>query len=120
MAFVKVPSIYERERIPQAAIDDLVRQIAENFRPQKIVLFGSYAYGVPHPESDVDLLIVMDTDLKESRQACLISESLERDLFGLDILVRTPKNLQERIVLGDSFLEEITTHGLVIYEASNE
>lgn len=119
MAFVAVPSIYERDRIPQVAIDSVVRQIVEKFHPQKIILFGSYAYGEPQPESDVDILVVMETDLKESKQARQIYRSLERDLFGLDILVRTPGNLEKRIRLGDSFLQEITSRGKVLYEAPN-
>lgn len=119
MAFVAVPSIYERDRIPQEAIASVVRQIIAMFRPQKIILFGSYAYGQPQPESDVDILVVMETDLKESKQALQIYRSLERDLFGLDILVRTPENLAKRIRLGDNFLQEITSRGKVLYEASN-
>ena len=119
MVFVAVPSIYERERIPQDAIDDLTRQIVEKFKPEKIILFGSYAQGNPRPESDVDLLVIMETELKESKQAYLIDENLDRDLFGLDIIVRTPKNLSERIALGDTFLEEITTYGQVLYESPN-
>jgi len=119
MAFVPVPSIYERERIPQEAIDDVVRQIVAEFHPQKIVLFGSYARGNPHPESDVDLLVIMDTERKESKEARLIDEYLERDLFGLDIIVRTPENLKKRIALGDNFLEEIMTYGQVLYESAD-
>ena len=65
---IVVPPINKRKRIPQAAIDDVVRQIAEKFQPNKIILFGSYAYGKPTQISDVDLLVVMKTDLKESQQ----------------------------------------------------
>ena len=119
MVFVAVPSIYERERIPQEAIDDLTRQIVEQFAPQKIIVFGSYAQGNPRPESDVDLLIIMETEIKESKQARLIDEYLERDLFGLDIIVRTPDNLKKRISWGDTFLEEIITYGQVLYESPN-
>ena len=119
MTIVPVPSIYERKRIPKKAIDAIVRQIVEKFHPQKIILFGSYARGNPHPESDVDLLVVMDTDSTESKQALLIDQSIERDLFGLDLIVRTPKNLANRIAMGDSFLKEITTRGKVLYEAAH-
>jgi len=117
MTVIHVPSIYERKRIPKKAIDEIVRQIVEKFRPQKIILFGSYARRNPRPESDVDLLVVMETPLKESKQASLIDQSLERDLFGLDLIVRTPKNLANRIAWGDSFLKEIVTHGRVLYES---
>jgi len=117
MTVVSVPSIFERKRIPQKAIDDIVRQIVKKFRPQKIILFGSYARGNPRPESDVDLLVVMETSLKETRQALLIDQSLERDLFGLDLIVHTPGNLAKRIAMGDSFLQEVTKKGKVLYEA---
>lgn len=59
MSVIEVPTVDKRKRIPQKAIDEVVRQIAEKFRPQKIILFGSYARGKPRPESDVDLLVVM-------------------------------------------------------------
>jgi predicted nucleotidyltransferase len=119
VAAVYVPAINQRKRIPEKAIQDVVRQIVEKFHPQKIILFGSYARGKPRPESDVDLLVVMDTPLKETWQALMIDKSLERDLFGLDLIVRTPKNLKERVELGDSFLKEIVTQGKVLYESSD-
>jgi predicted nucleotidyltransferase len=119
MTIIPVPSIYERKRIPKKAIDEIVRQIVEKFHPQKIILFGSYVRGNPRPESDVDLLVVMETPLKETKQALLIDQSLERDLFGLDLIVRTPQNLAKRISMGDSFLKEITTRGKVLYESSD-
>jgi uncharacterized protein len=94
-----------------------VRQIAEKFRPQKIILFGSYARGAQPPERDVDLLVVMDTPLEEVKQELLIQQSLEMDSFGLDLIVQTPQKLAERIALGDSFLREITSEGKLVYEA---
>ena len=112
---IVVPPINKRERIPQAAIDDVVRQIAEKFKPNKIILFGSYAYGKPTQISDVDLLVVMKTDLKESQQEIHILTNI-RYHFGLDLLVKTPESLQRRIELGDSFLKEIMQRGKVIYE----
>jgi predicted nucleotidyltransferase len=116
---VYVPAINKRKRIPEKAIQDVIWQIAEKFHPQRIILFGSYARGKPRPESDVDLLVVMETPLKETSQALLIDKSLERDLFGLDLIVRTPSNLRERISLGDSFLREIVTLGKVLYESTD-
>ena len=50
-------------------IDEIAQQIADRFKPQKIILFGSYANGTPKPESDLDLLVVMDTPIKEIQQA---------------------------------------------------
>ncbi|GER79569.1 MAG: nucleotidyltransferase [Anaerolineaceae bacterium] len=112
---VYVPPINKRDRIPQAAIDDVARQIVEKFHPIKVILFGSYAYGTPRRESDVDLLVVMETDIREVQQEILILKNIEHR-FGLDILVKTPKTFNERIEAGDSFLKEIVQKGKVLYE----
>jgi len=113
-----VPAIYERVRIPQTVIDELARQIAEKFQPQRIILFGSYAWGNPSPESDVDLLVVMETPHREAEQALQIYQQLDY-LFGLDLLVITPERLTERLNWGDSFLRDILKRGKVLYESSN-
>ena len=115
VAPVEVPPISKRTRIPQQAIDYLVRQIAENFQPRKIILFGSYAYGTPRPESDVDLLVIMETPLKEVEQEIHICQKIEHH-FGLDLLVKTPATLEKRLKLGDPFLKEIIQKGKVLYE----
>jgi uncharacterized protein len=115
---IRVPDINERERIPQEAIDDLVRQIAEQFRPERIILFGSYAYGQPRPDSDVDLLVVMDTPQHWIDQGLEILNALDSDL-AIDLLVRPPAVLNQRVALGDFFLREITQRGKVMYEQPN-
>jgi len=112
---VKVPPITQRTRIPQDAIDYVVWQIAEKFQPLKIILFGSYAYGTPRPESDVDLLVIMETPLKEIEQEISICQEIEYH-FGLDLLVKTPATLANRLTLGDPFLKEIVKKGQVLYE----
>lgn len=118
MTVIEVPTVDKRKRIPQKAIDEVVRQIAEKFHPQKIILFGSYARGNPRPESDVDLLVVMDTPLKESKQSLEIRRHLGV-MFGLDLVVYTPKRLQERVEMGDWFLRDILKEGKVVYESRN-
>jgi predicted nucleotidyltransferase len=115
---LSVPSVDQRKRIPMKVIHALAERIAERFRPQRIILFGSYAYGHPLPESDVDLLVIMETVLKETEQAYLIRQSLDVR-FGLDLLVYKPDTLKQRIDWGDSFLREITTQGRVLYESAN-
>jgi predicted nucleotidyltransferase len=119
MSTVYVPNINQRLRIPAQAIDDVVRQIVGKFKPQKIILFGSYARRQPRPESDVDLLVIMDTPLTETEQAVLILQNIQYH-FGLDLLVRTPNNLMRRLELGDPFLHEIITEGKTLYERSND
>ena len=118
MVVIKVPTIDQRERIPQEAIDEVVQQIVEKFKPQKIILFGSYAREEPRPESDVDLLIVIDTPLKESKQSLEIRRHLGV-MFGLDLVVYTPQHLKDRAEMGDWFLRDILKEGKVLYESSS-
>lgn len=113
-----VPTIDVRQRIELEVIRLLVSKIVDRFHPQKIILFGSYAYGQPHPESDIDLLIIMKTELRESKQALHIRQFLN-PLFGLDIILYTPEKMDQRLAWGDSFLSEIIERGIVLYESSN-
>lgn len=114
-----VPTIDVRERIPDSVIESLARQIAEKFNPQRIILFGSYGRGNPHPESDVDMLVVMETEMREVEQAIEICQKLDY-LFGLDLIVYTPSHLKERLEMGDTFIEDILKEGQVLYETSSD
>lgn len=98
------------------SIRRVTHRIAEEFQPERIVLFGSYAYGTPGPDSDVDLLVVMDTSLSSRQQRLEISRVLSPRPFPMDILVRTPKDFAERLKLGDTFLQDIISRGKVVYE----
>ena len=118
MATVYVPSIYERKRIPKKAIDDVVRRIVQEFCPQKIILFGSYARGNPRPESDVDLLVVMDAPKGERKQSLAIRRHL-KVMFGLDLIVCSPERLCQRLEWGDSFLREVIETGKVLHESAD-
>lgn len=115
---LSVPTVDVRQRIPMTVIHSLAQRIVERFHPQRILLFGSYAYGQPRPESDVDILVVLDTPMKESEQALQIRKAVNV-LFGLDLIVYTPERLAQRIAWGDSFLREITTQGVVLYESTD-
>jgi uncharacterized protein len=115
-ALLDVPTIQNRTRIPQAVITELVHQIASRFHPKKIILFGSYAHGNPGPESDVDLLVVMETELSERQQAVSICQQIPYR-FGLDLIVSTPQKLAQRLEWGDSFLAEIVKQGITLYES---
>jgi predicted nucleotidyltransferase len=103
-------------RIPISAIRAVAQQIAERFQPEKVLLFGSYAYGTPRPASDVDLLVVMNTPLRSRQQRLEISRALSPRPFPLDIIVRTPQELEERLAMGDLFLQEVIARGKVLYE----
>src|SRR5713101_7631208 len=92
---------YRGADIPMSVIRRFARQVAERFQPEKIILFGSYAYGQPHADSDVDLLVVMPAR-NERDQAFKIHWTL-RPPFPLDIIVRTPTDLEWRLQEGDWF-----------------
>ncbi|MGB9775424.1 MAG: nucleotidyltransferase domain-containing protein [Anaerolineae bacterium] len=115
----KVLTADKRRRIPMRAIREVVKQIVEKFQPEQIILFGSYAYGQPRPESDVDLLVIMETPLRNREQAAQIARAIDYH-FGLDLLVRTPQQMAERLALGDFFLQEVVEKGRVLYARSNK
>jgi predicted nucleotidyltransferase len=111
------PYRYPSPNIPLSAIRRFARQIADRFQPEKIILFGSYAYGQPHPESDVDLLVIMpasDVVNLEIR----IGLALERP-FSHDIIVRTPKQVERGLRQNNWFLREVIEKGKVLYDARN-
>jgi predicted nucleotidyltransferase len=108
-------AVYYPNVVPMLAIKRYVRQIMERFHPDKVVLFGSYAWGKPTPDSDVDLLVVMPTR-NQVEQAVSIDEAIEERGFPLDLLVRTPKALADRLGWGDTFMQEIVARGKVLYE----
>jgi predicted nucleotidyltransferase len=87
--------------------------IVQEFHPDKIVLFGSYASGKPRPDSDVDLLVVMPFEGRPFRQAAVILGHVVRTVgvLPMDLLVRTAEQVQERLHMGDSFLRDIIAHG---------
>ncbi len=95
----------------QATCDDIVRE----FSPLQVILFGSYAYGTPTGDSDVDLLVVMDVPESEtSRQAGEILQRIPRR-FRMDLLVRSPEEIAYRTSHNDWFLREITEKGETLH-----
>src|SRR5262245_16862656 len=85
------PYRYPSPHIPLAAIKRFARKIARAFDPHKIILFGSYAYGKPHNESDVDLLVIMPAS-DVVNMAIRISLAFKHP-FSMDLIVRTPKQM---------------------------
>src|SRR6266403_6038429 len=104
--------------IPLAAIRRFARRIAECFQPEKIILFGSYAYGTPHEESDVDLLVIMPASnvINQSIRICL---AFKRP-FSMDLIVRTPKQIEQGFKDNNWFIREIVEKGMILYEARDK
>jgi predicted nucleotidyltransferase len=108
---------YRGANVPKSAIRRFAQEVAERFAPQKIILFGSHAYGTPHEDSDVDILVIMPCR-NEIDQAYKIRLAVERR-FPMDLLVRKPQDIKWRLAEGDDFLQEIVSKGKVLYEASD-
>lgn len=98
------------------SIRQLAAQIVQEFHPERVVLFGSYAYGTPTTDSDVDLLVVMPCEGKETRKAIEILHTVNPKI-PVDLLVRTPEHLQQRLAWNDFFLQEVMEKGQILYEA---
>jgi len=99
-------------------IRSFVREIGDRFHPERVLLFGSYARGDAGPDSDVDLLVVMDYQGTSADQALRIRRSLASP-FPLDLIVRSPEEIERRVRLGDFFLRDVLREGKVLYEAAN-
>ncbi len=106
-----------RPWILQANIQRVVQKIVALFHPQKVILFGSHAYGAPTKDSDVDILVIMETPLRPVEQAVEIRRAVDFP-FPVDLLVRTPEQVKYRLEIGDIFLKEIMTEGQMLYEAN--
>jgi predicted nucleotidyltransferase len=99
-------------------IRNVTRQIVQQFHPQKVILFGSYAYGQPTKDSDADLLVVMDTDESPLHMAAEIAAAIEHP-FPLDIVVRTPVEFASAVHRRGVFATEVATKGITLYEAGD-
>jgi len=106
------------EKITRRTISSFARQIAKQFNPEKIILFGSYAYGKPTEDSDVDILVIMPFKGRNPEKATEIWMAT-RPKFPIDIMVRKPAELKKRLKLGDFFLREVVEKGKVLYEATH-
>jgi len=104
--------------IDRADIVALAERIAREFEPERIILFGSYAYGTPTEDSDVDLLVVLPFEGNHTRKAIEIRQRVDAP-FPMDLLARHPETVRQRIAWNDFFLREIVEKGAVLYESSS-
>lgn len=105
------------KRVSKNRIQRVVDRWIQVLKPQKIVLFGSYAYGKPNADSDVDMLIIMDSNERPTTRVVRALEAVHGvKNFAMDILVRTPDEILQRLKIGDFFVQEILERGKVLYE----
>lgn len=100
-------------------VQNMVEKLVNQYTPQKIILFGSYASGQAHSDSDVDLLIIKETTERFIERWVAVRHILSdpRRKVGLDVLVLTPQEVSERLARGDQFVAEIINNGKVLYAA---
>ena len=110
MTQMEIPAVTE------AMIQDISLRIVARFSPSKIILFGSHAYGAPHAQSDIDLLVIMPSNKRPVERALPILQTCRPRFVAMDVLVRTPQELAERLAAGDPFFRDVTNRGRVLYE----
>jgi predicted nucleotidyltransferase len=103
-------------QVTEEILAEIVRRIVTVFAPEKIILFGSYAYGEPSIDSDVDLLVIQKTSLQRVERTVAISELILPRPFPVDIFVKTPNEIQDALSKNDPFIKEIISRGRVLYE----
>ncbi|MEA1962739.1 MAG: nucleotidyltransferase domain-containing protein [Patescibacteria group bacterium] len=96
-------------------IQRITNQIKKKYKPEKIILFGSCAWGKPNKDSDVDLFIVKKTKEVRTKRHLKVDRMLLDRIIPLDILVYTPEEIKERILLGDFFIKNIMRQGKILY-----
>ena len=100
----------------EAQLQKLLQTLVEKVRPEKVVLFGSYANGTATPESDIDLLVILESDLRRDHRQEAISQALRPRRVPIDILAYTPAEVQRCMQMPTSFVRHILTTGKVLYD----
>jgi predicted nucleotidyltransferase len=110
---MKIPAATKKE------LNKIVRQLVEGYRPEKIFLFGSYAYGQPDADSDLDLLIIKKTSERFIDRWISVRRIVSdpQRSIAFEPLVLTPEELKERLAMGDQFIKEVVTKGQILYAA---
>jgi predicted nucleotidyltransferase len=101
----------------ESEIQALADKIAREFHPQKIILFGSHARGDARPDSDVDLLVIMDSNEHPARTAAEVTCRVHPRRYPLDLIVRSPETVRTRLQMNDWFMRDVMREGRVLYAA---
>ena len=102
--------------VTEEVLQAMVHRLVTGLHPCKIILFGSYVYGTPTADSDVDLLVILDTPARPVDRYLRVSRLLRPRPFPLDLLVKTPKEIAQALERNDAFMREIIAQGRVLYE----
>ena len=109
-------AVTERPEVTDELLGNITDRIVQAFHPVKVILFGSYAYGQPSSHSDIDLLVIMDSDDPSAERIRKLRRVAKIAYLPLDVLVRTPAEVDDRLSLGDFFVRDVMTRGRLLYE----
>jgi predicted nucleotidyltransferase len=98
----------------------MVNRIVNAVHPDQIVLFGSYAYGIPHEDSDIDILVIMETDRPRHKRSVIINQVLAGLIIPKDLLVYTPEEVAEWKDVPQAFITQILTMGVILYDKNKK
>ncbi|MBW8049770.1 MAG: nucleotidyltransferase domain-containing protein [Cytophagales bacterium] len=102
--------------ISQRKINEVINKIVENYNPEKIILFGSYANKNPNEHSDLDLLVIKDTKLPRYKRGSEVRKYFWRSMIPIDIVIYTNKEFNEDKDLRFTFINNVLKTGKVVYE----
>jgi predicted nucleotidyltransferase len=109
----------ETPRVTETLLSDMTRRIVDACDPEKIILFGSYAKGTARPDSDIDLFVIMKSkdELETNHRRIMnVSAAAKIPYLPMDVIVRTPPEVETRLEMGDFFIREIIDQGRVLYQ----
>ncbi len=106
--------------IDSLKINEIINRIVESYNPDKIILFGSYASGNPNEDSDLDLLVIKETDMPRFQREFEIYKSLIGSMVPVDILAYTGKELEQEKADKYSFLNSAVKSSKILYERKKQ
>jgi predicted nucleotidyltransferase len=106
----------KESKLSWESLEKIKERITGKFKVEKIVLFGSYAYGKPRKDSDIDLFIIMETKKRPSERRIMVSRLFRDRESPMDFIVRTPTEVKRRLDMGDFFVKKILERGHIVYE----
>lgn len=101
-------------------IREISNTIAKNYAPDKIILFGSYATGNYNENSDIDLLIIKNTNTPRYKRGQTVRKFLYGTMVPIDILVYTNAEIEKNMDTKYTFIYEVLRTGKVIYDKKND
>ncbi len=102
--------------ITETLLQEITQQIVGAFNPEKVILFGSHAAGTPRPDSDVDLLVIMEAQERPIQRAIAVKRVCRPRFVAMDVLVKTPAEVAAQLRQGNFLLRQIMKEGKVLYE----